>query len=98
MSYSPNTRRRAEFTAGAAEDSTHHEERRSQDVPADPPVVAGSKANHVLDVVTEAASTVDPRNGYCLKQHGYQDGVPCSVAVQEVEEVKPTLGQLKYLV
>lgn len=81
-----------QFTAGAAEDTTYHEERRSQDVPADPPVVARSKAYHVLDVVTEAASTVDPRDSYRLKQHGDQDGVPCSVTVQEMEEVKSTLG------
>lgn len=81
-----------QFTAGAAEDATYHEECRSQDVPADPPVVARSKADHVLDVVTEAASTVDPRDSYRLKQHGDQDGVPSSVTVEEMEEVKSTLG------
>lgn len=81
-----------QFTAGAAEDATYHEERRSQDVPADSPVVARSKADHVLDVVTEAASTVDPRDSYCLKQHGDQDRIPSSVTVQEMEEVKSTLG------
>lgn len=83
---------RLQLTAGTAEDATYHEERRSQDVPADPPVVARSKADHVLDIVTEAASTVDPRDSYRFKQHGNQDGVPSSVTVQEMEEVKSTLG------
>lgn len=73
-------------------DRDEEQENGSHKAPANLPISARGKANHVAYIVAEALRSINPGDGNGLKEHRYQYGIASSIAIQQMEEIETTLG------
>lgn len=73
-------------------DRDEEQEQRCHEAPANLPISARRKANHIAYIIAETFRAIDPGDGNRLEKHGHQYGVAGSITIQQMKEIETALG------